>query len=269
LSSDQLNALCDDLEAECEDLDGLVARLPAEAWELPTPAVGWSITDQIHHLAFFDGRGVLAVEDPEAFVAWRDAIAVDPAEFEQRQAKAARLESDGLLAAWRAGRQRLLATFRSIDPSARVPWHGPPMAAASFVTARLMETWAHGTDVADTLGVFREPTTRLRHIARLGVRTLPYSYLIHGKATPDREVRVELRAPDGSAWAWGPEAASDRLEGPALDFCLVVTQRRNIADTDLVATGRVATEWVSIAQAFAGPPGSGRPPRGANEGAAP
>jgi len=144
------------------------------------------------------------------------------------------------------------------DPRDRAPWYGPDMSIASMATARLMETWAHGQDVADALGVTREPTKRLRHVAHLGVRTMGFSYLLRDRPVPTEPVRVELEAPDG-LWSWGPDETVNRVTGPALDFCLLVTQRRNLADTRLRVTGPVATEWMSIAQAFAGAAGKGRP----------
>jgi len=139
-----------------------------------------------------------------------------------------------------------------------VPWYGPPMSAASALTARIMETWAHGQDVADALGAVREPTARLRHVAHIGIGARAYSYLVNGKQPPEAPIRVELAAPDGDTWGWGPEDAVDRVGGPALDFCLVVTQRRHLADTMLQVSGPVATEWMSFAQAYAGPAGPGR-----------
>jgi uncharacterized protein (TIGR03084 family) len=135
------------------------------------------------------------------------------------------------------------------------------MSVASFATARVMETWAHGQDVADALGVVRAPTMRLRHVAEIGVRARPFAYVSRGRDVPDRGVRVELDAPDGTTWAWGPDDAADRITGDALDWCLVATQRRNPVDTTLVVTGDVATEWIGIVQAFAGPPTDQRPPR--------
>jgi uncharacterized protein (TIGR03084 family) len=165
-----------------------------------------------------------------------------------------------LLDWFRAARARLLDTFSHTDPATRAPWYGPSMSAASSATARLMETWAHGQDIADALGAGRVPTARLRHIAHLGVRTRAFAYANRGLAVPEQEVRVELTAPGGGTWAWGPEDAGSRVTGPALDFCLAVTQRRHLADTALVITGPAATDWMAIAQAFAGPPGPGRPP---------
>ena len=133
-----------------------------------------------------------------------------------------------------------------------------------MATARIMETWAHGEDVADALGVVRPATDRLRHVAHLGVRTLGHGFAAHGRATPTSPVRVELLGPGGDTWSWGPADAADRLSGPARDFCLLVTQRRHRADLALVATGPVADEWLDVAQAFAGPPGVGREPASAD-----
>jgi len=137
-------------------------------------------------------------------------------------------------------------------------WFGPPMSAPSMATARLMETWAHGLDVADALGVEVAPSDRLKSIAHLGVRTRDFAFTVHGLTPPAEPFRVELRAPDGSVWAWGPEEAAQRVTGSAYDFCCLVTQRRPRAELDVEADGPDAQKWLSIAQAFAGPPGVGR-----------
>jgi uncharacterized protein (TIGR03084 family) len=144
--------------------------------------------------------------------------------------------------------------------AARIPWYGADMSITSAVTARLMETWAHGQDIADALAIRREPTDRLRSIAHLGVATRPFSFRLRGLPVPQEEVTVELIAPSGEVWRWGDSKAAQRVTGTALDFCLVVTQRRNVADTALVTTGPAATEWMALAQCFAGGPGPGRPP---------
>jgi uncharacterized protein (TIGR03084 family) len=134
------------------------------------------------------------------------------------------------------------------------------MSARSFATARIMETWAHGQDVLDALGRTRRPTDRLRHVAHLGVSTRGWSYAIRGRPIPEVDVRVELAAPSGGTWSWGEPDSVDRVSGPAEDFCLVVTQRRHVDDTTLQVEGATATEWMAIAQAFAGPPMDGRRP---------
>lgn len=139
------------------------------------------------------------------------------------------------------------------------------MSTASMATARLMETWAHGLDVAEALGVTRAPTDRLRHIVRLGVRTRDFAFGVHGLTPPFEEFRVELVAPSGELWSYGPEDAPQRVTGPALDFCLLATQRAHRADLALTAEGEGADRWLDIAQAFAGPPGDGRAPKGAGK----
>jgi uncharacterized protein (TIGR03084 family) len=123
-----------------------------------------------------------------------------------------------------------------------------------------METWAHGQDIVDALRIERKPTARLRHIAHLGVRTFGWSFVNRKMEVPDSPVRVELDSPVDDLWTWGPEEAQDEVRGPAEDFCLVVTQRRHVSDTNLIVTGETATQWMSVAQAYAGPPGSGRKP---------
>ena len=166
-----------------------------------------------------------------------------------------------LLAWFDQARADLLVTFKDMDPAARLPWFGPAMSAASSLTARLMETWAHSQDIADALGIAREPTDRLRHVAHIGVGARAFSYAVNGKARPAAPVHVSLIAPSGAVWTWGPAHATDRISGPALDFCLLVTQRRHRDDLALIVEGPAATEWMTIAQAFAGPPGPGRRPR--------
>ena len=134
------------------------------------------------------------------------------------------------------------------------------MKPRTFLTARLMETFAHGQDVRDALGLPPDPTPRLHHVAHLGVATRGFSYANRGRAVPSAPVRVELAGPGGEAWSWGPAEAADRIAGPVLDFCLVVTQRRHVADTRLQIAGEAAAEWMRLAQAFGGPPTDGRPP---------
>jgi uncharacterized protein (TIGR03084 family) len=250
-----------DLAAEQDDLDVFVAGLDEPDWRRPTPAEGWSIADQIGHLTYFDGAATRALTAPEMFRAEVEVTLEDGADFTEHQLDEARaMASDELLSSWRQGRRALLAAVAAADPDARVPWYGPPMSLASFVSARLMEAWAHGQDVVDGLGVSRAATDRLRHVAHIGVRSRPFSYTVRGRETPTEPVSVELVAPSGETWAWQAAGSPDVVRGSALGFCLVVTQRRHVDDTDLVAEGPCAREWMEIAQAFAGPPGPGRRP---------
>jgi uncharacterized protein (TIGR03084 family) len=123
-----------------------------------------------------------------------------------------------------------------------------------------METWAHGQDVFDTLGIVRTPKDRLRHIAHLGVKTFGWTYINRGLEVPPNPVLVELSAPSGDLWSWGPEDAQNRITGPVQDFCLVVVQRRHVDDTALEVTGDTARDWMLKAQCFAGPPVNGPAP---------
>jgi uncharacterized protein (TIGR03084 family) len=255
-----VESICADLEAEHEALDKLVAMSPPEAWDRGTPAVGWAVRDQISHLGFFDRTAVLAATDPAAFAASIDELVRAGADLSVQPGRA--MAPGDLLIWWRVGRRDLLAALRALDPKTRLPWYGPPMSARSFATARLMETWAHGQDVADALGLSREPTDRLRHIAHLGVQTRAFAYANRGLDAPTEPVHVVLTLPSGTTWTAGDPLASNWVAGAALDFCLVVTQRRNRADTTLQAEGAAANEWLVIAQAFAGPPGQGRAPAG-------
>lgn len=249
-----------DLTAESEDLDALVSELSDEAWSTPTPAAGWTIAHQIAHLAWTDRIAVLAMTDPAAF---QDQVNQHLASIETYvddiAAEGTTVPPQELLARWRDGRAELAESLLAVPDGTKIVWFGPPMSATSMATARLMETWAHGQDIADAVGVVRLPTPRLRHIAHIGVRTRDFAYLVRDRVPPPEPFRVELTAPDGTIWLWG-QGATQSVTGSALDFCLLVTRRRNRADLGLVARGADADEWLDIAQAFAGPPGSGREP---------
>ncbi|WP_121011395.1 TIGR03084 family metal-binding protein [Saccharothrix australiensis] len=237
-----------DLRAESAALDDLVA--PLDDWAVPTPAAGWTIAHQIGHLRWTDRVAVLAATEPAAFAA---LLATAPPDLVDRGAA-----EPVTLGQWRAGRVALERALLAVPPGVKVPWFGPPMSPTSMVTARLMETWAHGQDVADALGVTRAPTARLKHVAHIAVRAFGYAFLVNGLAAPAEPVRVELTGPGGEPWAWGPVDAANRITGPALDFCLLATRRRHRDDLAVTAVGEVAEAWVPIAQAFAGPPGPAR-----------
>jgi uncharacterized protein (TIGR03084 family) len=256
-----LSEILTDLNEESAELDRLVADLPEADWRRPTPAPGWTVAHQIAHLNSTDQAVIAAATDPDEFGRWLGAAAADPHGFVDAAAERALAEPPELLRRWRDGRAGLAAVLAMAPRDARLPWFGTSMSPASSATARLMETWAHGEDVAAALGQLRLPTRRLRHVVHLGVRTMAHGFLVHGRPAPDAPVFVQLTGPDGGTWAFGPADAENRVTGPALDFCLLVTQRGHRDDLGLEATGPVADEWLDVAQAFAGPPGAGRPPR--------
>ncbi|WP_107653453.1 TIGR03084 family metal-binding protein [Nocardia suismassiliense] len=254
-----LEALLNDFAGECADLEGIVAPLAAADWARATPAPGWTIAHQIGHLAWTDEVATLAAADADRFQQLVVEAAPKAATFVDEAAEeAATAPPAELLDRWHRGRKSLTDALRAVPAGSKLPWFGPPMSAASMITARIMETWAHGQDVADALGVVRTPTERLRTVAHIGVRTRNFAYTVHGKTPPTEEFRVELTAPDSTIWSWGPADAAQRVTGSALDFCLLVTQRRHPDDLAIEAVGADAAEWLTLAQAFAGPTGTGR-----------
>ncbi|MFT4127284.1 MAG: TIGR03084 family metal-binding protein [Gordonia sp. (in: high G+C Gram-positive bacteria)] len=250
-----------DLTAESADLDDLVAGLDDADWATPTPASGWTIAHQIAHLRWTDEVAAIAATDPDRFgqmvaeAAPRVGTFVDDAAEE-----GAAQPPEHLLAGWRRARAELAQALLAVPDGTKLAWFGPPMSATSMATARLMETWAHGLDIADALGVVRPATDRIKGVVHLGVRTRDFAYAVHGRTPPAHPFRYEITAPSGALWTWGPETATDIVAGPAVDFCQLCTQRRAPADLALEISGPDAAEWATIAQCFAGPPGAGRAP---------
>ncbi len=253
-----IDEILTDLAAETSEVRKLVQDLDDDGWAKVTPAAPWTVADQIGHLAYFDEAASLSATDPEAFthLVNRDALALgaDIADL-HRQGKPT--DGPGVLRWWDGARGDLLRSFAGLDADQRLPWYGPPLRAQSSAVARLMETWAHGIDIADTFGVDLPVTNRLFWVADLGVRTFSWSFTNRGLDVPAERVRVALRGPSGTTRIWNDEYNAS-ITGPVEDFCLVVAQRRNPVDTHLVLEGGLAREWMEIAQIFAGPPGPGR-----------
>ncbi|NNF54532.1 MAG: TIGR03084 family protein [Acidimicrobiales bacterium] len=246
-----------DLEAEQEALDAVVADLPAKSWQIATASPRWAVRHQIAHLAYFDHAAALAITEPEAFKASASELFshVDEGAEAIDQLTVGLLSkrsASELLADWRANRLELSTAAATLENDSRVVWYGPSMGSKSFLTARLMECWAHGQDIVDAVGATRSATDRIRHIAQLGYITRGWSYANRGLDVPAEPVRVRLHSPSGQTWTFGPQDATETVAGSAEEFCLVVTQRRKVGDTALTATP-IAMDWLEIAQAFAGP----------------
>lgn len=258
-----MDDLLSDLAAEHASLDAVVAAMEPDAWDLMTPAVPWTIRDQISHLAFFDEMASVSALSPEAFMTSINSMAEEglDAYMDRPLTHGRAMEPGHVLAWWRRARASMLDAFSRVDPDGRLPWYGPPMRARSSVVARMMEAWAHGRDITDALGVIRPPTGRLFHIADLGVRTFRFSFENRGLSAPDDRVRVALTLPQGDSRVWNEEAP-DSISGPVEHFCLVITQRCHVDDTSLLVAGATAHRWMELAQVFAGPPGTGRPVSG-------
>ena len=252
--------ICRDMNNEYEALDAVVAPLNEEQWNTVTPFIGWSIKTEIAHIAYFDGTARLAATDAEAFSRHVEEVFQSEETYYASQQEIRAWPPAKLVRHWREERRALVKALEPMNPKDRIPWYGPPMSAISFATARIMETWAHGQDIVDTLGIDRAPTDRLRHIAHLGVSTFGWSHINRGLEVPDVPFRVELSSPSGELWTWGPDDADQSVCGTAEDFCLVAVQRRHVDDTDLKVEGDIVRQWMLIAQAFAGPPAEGPKP---------
>lgn len=247
-----------DFRAEARALGALLADLPDSDFARPTRFKGWSIDDILGHLHLFDVAACAALQGDAAFDAfaaplvsqWEGGVSI----LDSQRGWIGDLSGPALRDAWAAGAERLADAFAEADPKARLKWVGPGMSARSSVTARQMETWAHGQAIFDLLGVTRTATDRLRNIAHLGVVTIPFAFANRGETPPDPLPHVRLMAPSGAVWTWNDPSSPDRIEGSALAFCQTAAQTRAAADTDLVATGPGAIRWLQIAQCFAGPP---------------
>jgi uncharacterized protein (TIGR03084 family) len=251
-----LQTLSDDVLAENRELYDLVASLSVDAWDRDTGFFGWTVRDQILHLHQVDKFGLAALDGEDAFAeVFRTVRAGQAAGIElseQVRREFAGVPDHEVLEIWRATFEALVARFRHGDARARMAWFGPPMSIVSFASARQMEVWAHGQDIYDMLSLSRPVFPRIRNICELGVRTFAWSFRNRGlEVLPSPKVR--LAAPDGGTWEWTGDDAG-LVEGPALDFALVVTQRRAPQDTRLAAIGDGARAWLPIAQCFAGAP---------------
>ncbi len=253
--------LLDELAAEYAALDELLRQLSDDDWRRPTPAAGWDVRDQVTHLAFFDGAAARSVAEPQRFAVEEERASKDHDAYHDAAIEQGRQRTPGeVLADWREQTSAFRSAASVADPAMRCRWFVTQMGLISLISARLMETWAHGQDVRDTIGQPPEISDRLRHVAFLGCNAMPYAFVANGLDRPSAPVRVELELPSGQRFVHGPPDADDRVEGSALDFCLLATQRRHADDLDLVASGPVAEAWLPICQAFAGPPGPGRAP---------
>lgn len=237
-------------------VDAAVTDLTPARWQLPTPAKGWTIADQIGHLLWTDEVALLALAHPDEFddLARQFSSGATPDAVDRGAHERAALPAPELLQRWRRGRESLTTALTDADPGARVPWFGPPMRPVTMATARTMETWAHGLDIYDALGLALPETQALAAVARIGIRTREFSFSVHGLPVPAADVRVQLTLPNGEHVAAGPEDAPERVSGSAWYFAAVVTQRRNVADVGLTVVGPGAAEWMRVAQAFAGAP---------------
>jgi len=247
-----------DFRDESESLYRVLSTLSDADFARTTQFKGWTVHDVVSHLHAWNWAADLALKDADGFDAFRTKLLAELANGRRLRA----IEEDWLdqaknrarLEQWRELYLAMTERFLAADPKKRVGWAGPDMSVRSSISARLMETWAHSQEVYDLLGRECEHTDRIKNIADLGVRTFGWAYLNRGRAVPSPAPAVRLTAPSGATWEWNADETANRVEGSAVDFCKVVTQGRNVADTALRVTGPIATDWMTIVQCFAGPP---------------
>jgi uncharacterized protein (TIGR03084 family) len=247
-----------DLRAESDEFHSFLTTLDDGDWDRPTPFLGWTPWDVIAHLHFFDRMAVLALTDADAFTAQVKELigaattGVSGAEYTRRELAA--LDAKELLQQWYATCSEMAEQLGNADTKRRLPWFGPDMGVRMFTTARYMEVWAHAQDVYDLMRAPRTHTDRIENVAVIGVKTFAWTFLNRGLEVPGDPPYVRLVAPSGAIWEWNVPSDESRIAGDALDFCRVVTQGRNIADTALEVVGDTAVQWMAIAQCFAGGP---------------
>jgi uncharacterized protein (TIGR03084 family) len=254
-----------DFEAECNAFYTLLEGLNEHDWRRETQFKRWTANDVLAHLHFFNYAADLALQDGDAFSGlmreMASAIKHGATHLSFTHAWLNGARDRELMYRWHEFYHAMARRFSAADPKRRVPWAGPSMSVRSSITARLMETWAHGQAVYDLAGEARNETDRIRNIAVLGINTFSWTFANRGLPVPASMPYVRLGAPSGTVWEWGQPDRANLVEGSAVEFSQVVTQVRNIADTRLQVSGSVATHWMSIAQCFAGRPEE-PPPRG-------
>lgn len=242
---------------ESEALHRLLGPMQDAGFAQATLFKRWTIDDILRHLHFWNGAAAQSLADPSEFAGFVTRLRAELQRSSLREIENAALAPLGgraLLQAWQERCGELAERFAAADPKARLPWAGPAMSARSSISARLMETWAHAQAIYDLLGVERIDADRIQSIAHLGVNTFGWTFRNRGEEPPARVPHVRLTAPSGAIWCWNDPSDEDLVEGSATEFCQVVAQTRNVADTGLNVRGDAAARWMAIAQCFAGPP---------------
>ncbi|MFK7755175.1 MAG: TIGR03084 family metal-binding protein [Sedimentitalea sp.] len=247
-----------DFRAESDALATVLEPLADGAFDTPTLFKGWSIDDVIGHLHLFNVAAEISLQGDDAFAAFfaplQAGIAQGQSLRDLQYPWLDGLRGRALFETWRDTVHRVADGFGAVDPKRRLKWAGPDMSALSSITARQMETWAHGQEVFDALGQTRIEHDRVRNIAHLGVATFGWTHVNRRQPVPDPAPFVQLTGPSGAIWEWNEPQQDNCVTGSAVGFAQAVAQTRNVADTDVRTVGPVATQWMAMAQCFAGPP---------------
>lgn len=242
---------------ESKALHALVQPLADADYQRPTQFKGWTINHVLQHLHFFNLAAIYSLQDAARFDALYAKLtrkrSGGMSTVEATDELLEGVHGQALLQLWQDGFHKTAEAFGQADARQRVRWVGPDMSARSSISARLMETWAHGQEIYDLLGVVRKNADRIRSIAVIGVNTYGWTFRNRGEQIPEPQPHVRLTAPSGALWKWNDASEEHLVEGMAEEFCQVVTQVRNIKDTRLRVVGTPAERWMAVAQCFAGP----------------
>jgi uncharacterized protein (TIGR03084 family) len=238
----------DDLEAEDQRLEAILVNLTDDQWTAPSAALGWSVVDVVVHLAQTDEAVAHTVAGTGSPLwAPRRARSLDEA-----MDQAVRAETDrpgAVLARWRQASQTALTGLREADPDLALPWAATPLKPRVLATTRLAEHWIHGLDITNPLHIGFPDTERLRHVAWLAHRTLPYAWSLAGSEAHD--VFCELTGPSGEVWTFGPTGAPSVIRGAAGEFCRVGAQRLRPEASHLITEGPYASEALRVLRTYA------------------
>ena len=260
-NSDAANALqsvVSDLRAEGDELYTLLSEMDTGYWTARSTFKNWSVWDVVAHLHFADLMASKSLQSAQLFKDMMREVreAGAPQKYTDQLLKSGEhfINGPDLLVRWRELFLQMCSDLENADPEERFAWVGPGMKARMFATARLMETWAHGWEIYDLMGLQRRHSDRIKNIVAIGVRTFGWTFTNRKLPVPETAPYVELTAPSGDIWTFNDESAGHHVKGSAVDFSQVVTQVRNVADTQLDVRGDNAIAWMAIAQCFAGPP---------------
>jgi|TARA_B100001741_G_scaffold198735_1_gene163965 uncharacterized protein (TIGR03084 family) len=243
---------------ESDALYKLLINADKNSFKLKTQFKSWTINDVLYHLHVWNIAALLSLKNENEFKEFMqnfmEAVKSGNSAREYEKILSDNTEGLDLLNLWKETYEKISNEFAKSDPKKRVKWAGPDMSVRSSITARHMETWAHGQEIFDQLGFERIDTDRIKNIVVIGVNTFGWTYINRNLSIPEKMPKLSLLSPSNELWEWNEDNEEDMISGSATEFSQVVTQVRNINDTSLKVSGKIANEWMSIAQCFAGPP---------------
>ena len=243
---------------ESDALYKLLINADKNSFKLKTQFKSWTINDVLYHLHVWNIAALLSLKNENEFKEFMqnfmEAVKSGNSAREYEKILSDNAEGLDLLNLWKETYEKISNEFAKSDPKKRVKWAGPDMSVRSSITARHMETWAHGQEIFDQLGFERIDTDRIKNIVVIGVNTFGWTYINRNLSIPEKMPKLSLLSPSNELWEWNEDNEEDMISGSATEFSQVVTQVRNFNDTSLKVSGKIANEWMSIAQCFAGPP---------------